>query len=93
MHMGYGYSLTEDIRRRIGSKEVETSSFIFVSSDTQRHGIANASYTDPKQVLNGIKIWYLGVDRVRKARLAMLKRELEGLQMKEGEMVDDFMTN
>ncbi|KAI3510554.1 hypothetical protein L1887_17645 [Cichorium endivia] len=51
-----------------------------------------ASYTDPKQVWDGLKIRYLGVDRVRTARLATLKRELEGLRMKEGETVDDFAT-
>ncbi|GJR05896.1 putative zinc finger, CCHC-type containing protein [Tanacetum coccineum] len=33
-----------------------------------------------------------GVDRVRTARLAMLKRELESLRMKEGESVDAFAT-
>ncbi|XP_071727560.1 uncharacterized protein [Rutidosis leptorrhynchoides] len=51
-----------------------------------------ASYTDPKQVWDGLKTRYLGVDRVRSARLATLKRELEGLKMKEGESVDDFAT-
>lgn len=51
-----------------------------------------SSYTDPKQVWDGLKTRYLGVDRVRTARLATLKRELEGLRMKEGETVDDFVT-
>ncbi|XP_071742238.1 uncharacterized protein [Rutidosis leptorrhynchoides] len=51
-----------------------------------------ASYTDPKQVLGGLKTRYLGVDRLRSARLATLKRELEGLKMKEGESVDEFAT-
>ena len=51
-----------------------------------------ASYTDPKQVWDGLKIRYLGVDRVRTARLATLKRELESLRMKEGETVDEFAT-
>ncbi|KAK1414804.1 hypothetical protein QVD17_30563 [Tagetes erecta] len=50
-----------------------------------------SSYTDPKKVWDGLKIRYLGVDRVRAARLASLKRELEGLRMKEGETVDDFV--
>ncbi|GJZ11723.1 hypothetical protein Tco_0546482 [Tanacetum coccineum] len=49
-----------------------------------------ASYTDPKQVWDGLKTRFLGVDRVRTARLATLKRELESLRMKEGEFVDDF---
>ncbi|GJT38730.1 putative zinc finger, CCHC-type containing protein [Tanacetum coccineum] len=49
-----------------------------------------ASYTDPKQVWDGLKTRFLGVDRVRTARLATLKRELESLRMKEGESVDDF---
>lgn len=51
-----------------------------------------ASYTNPKKVKNGLKTQYLGVDRVRTARLATLKRELESLRMKEGETVDDFVT-
>ncbi|CAI9297234.1 unnamed protein product [Lactuca saligna] len=49
-----------------------------------------SDYTDPKRVWEGLKTWYLGVDRVRTARLATLKRELESLRMKEGETVDDF---
>ncbi|GJR77107.1 putative zinc finger, CCHC-type containing protein [Tanacetum coccineum] len=49
-----------------------------------------ASYTDPNQVWDGLKTCFLGVDRVRTARLARLKRELESLRMKEGESVDDF---
>ncbi|KAD0845374.1 hypothetical protein E3N88_43637 [Mikania micrantha] len=49
-----------------------------------------ASYTDPKQVWDGLKTRYLGVDRVRTARLATLKRELENLRMREGETLDDF---
>lgn len=51
-----------------------------------------ASYSDPKQVWDGLKTRYLGVDRVRTARVATLKRELESLRMKEGETVDDFAT-
>ena len=51
-----------------------------------------ASYTDPKQVWDGLKTRYLGVDRVRMTRVATLKRELEGLRMKEDETVDDFVT-
>ncbi|KAL4562419.1 hypothetical protein LXL04_034622 [Taraxacum kok-saghyz] len=49
-----------------------------------------SDYTDPKRVWEGLKTRYLGVDRVRTARLATLKRELESLRMKEGEIVDDF---
>ncbi|GJT80774.1 putative zinc finger, CCHC-type containing protein [Tanacetum coccineum] len=51
-----------------------------------------ASYTDPKQVWDGLKTRFLGVDRVRTARLLTLKRELESLRMKEGESVHDFAT-
>ncbi|KAK9058062.1 hypothetical protein SSX86_022902 [Deinandra increscens subsp. villosa] len=51
-----------------------------------------ASYTDPKKVWDSLKTRYLGVDRVRTARLTTLKRELESLRMKEGETVDDFVT-
>ncbi|XP_076883121.1 uncharacterized protein LOC143531786 [Bidens hawaiensis] len=51
-----------------------------------------ADYTDAKQVWDGLKTRYLGVDRVRTARLATLRRELKGLRMKEGESVDNFAT-
>nr|GEY61913.1 putative zinc finger, CCHC-type [Tanacetum cinerariifolium] len=51
-----------------------------------------ASYTDPKKVWDVLKTRFLGVDRVRSARLATLKRELESLRMKDGETVDDFVT-
>nr|GFC92643.1 putative zinc finger, CCHC-type [Tanacetum cinerariifolium] len=51
-----------------------------------------ASYTDPKQVWDGLKTRFLGVDRVRTARLATLRKELETMRMKEGEAVDDFVT-
>ncbi|KAK9054599.1 hypothetical protein SSX86_025678 [Deinandra increscens subsp. villosa] len=51
-----------------------------------------SSHTDPKKVWDGLKIRYLGVDRVRTARIATIKRELEGLRMKEGELVDDCAT-
>nr|GEZ95755.1 zinc finger, CCHC-type [Tanacetum cinerariifolium] len=51
-----------------------------------------ASYTDPKKVWDGQKTRFLGVDRVRSARLATLKRELKSLRMKDGETVDDFVT-
>ncbi|GKD71020.1 hypothetical protein Tco_1325110 [Tanacetum coccineum] len=50
-----------------------------------------ASYTDPKQVWDGLKTRFLGVDRVRTARLATLRKELETMRMKEGETVDDFV--
>ncbi|KAJ0911609.1 putative RNA-directed DNA polymerase [Helianthus annuus] len=51
-----------------------------------------SSYTDPKKVWDGLKVRYLGVDRVRMARIAMLRRELERVKMKEGELVDDCAT-
>ena len=38
-----------------------------------------ASYKDPKQVWDGVKIRYLGVDRVRAARRATLKRNVTTL--------------
>ncbi|GJW91354.1 putative zinc finger, CCHC-type containing protein [Tanacetum coccineum] len=50
-----------------------------------------ASYTDPKQVWDGLKTRFLGVDRVRTSRLATLRKELENMRMKEGEAVDDFV--
>ena len=51
-----------------------------------------ASYTDLNQAWDRLKSRYLGVDRVRTARLAALKKELENLCMKEGEIIDDFVT-
>ncbi|XP_076937335.1 uncharacterized protein LOC143604883 [Bidens hawaiensis] len=50
-----------------------------------------SSHTDPKKVWDGLKTRYLGVERVRAARLSTLRRELERLRIKESETVDDFM--
>nr|GFA44103.1 putative zinc finger, CCHC-type [Tanacetum cinerariifolium] len=40
-----------------------------------------ASYTDPKQMWDGLKTYFLGVDWVRTAQLATLNRELESLHL------------
>ena len=49
-----------------------------------------ASDIDPKQVWDGLKTWYLGVDSVRTTPRATLKNELEGFLMKKGETVNDL---
>lgn len=43
-----------------------------------------------KKVWDPLKIRYLGVDRVKKARLHTLKSEFEALRMKEGDSIDEF---
>ncbi|XP_023766421.1 uncharacterized protein LOC111914942 [Lactuca sativa] len=70
------------------SKQTLASLFQAIPEDMV---VQMGSYTDPKQVWDGLKTRYLGVDRLRTARLATLKRELESLRMKEGETVDDFV--
>ncbi|KAC9475832.1 hypothetical protein E3N88_45774 [Mikania micrantha] len=49
-----------------------------------------AGYGDAKQVWDALKTRFLGVDRVRTARLQTLRREFENLKMKEDESIDDF---
>lgn len=43
-----------------------------------------------KEVWDSIKTRFLGVDRVKKARLQTLKSEFEALKMKENESIDEF---
>ncbi|KAL4569352.1 hypothetical protein LXL04_024988 [Taraxacum kok-saghyz] len=72
-------------------KKKQTLAFLF-QAIPEEMVLQMASYTDPKQVWDGLKTRYLGVDRVRTARVATLKRELEGLRMKEDETIDNFVT-
>jgi len=72
-------------------KSKQTLAFLF-QAIPEDMVLQMASYTNPKQVWDSLETRYLGVDRVRTARLATLKRELKGLSMKEGETVDDFAT-
>ncbi|XP_071718266.1 uncharacterized protein [Rutidosis leptorrhynchoides] len=72
-------------------KSKQTLTFLF-QARPEEMVLQMASYTDPNKVWDGLKMRYLGMDRVRSARFATLKRELEGLRMKEEESVDDFAT-
>ena len=74
-----------------GKKKKQALAFLF-QAIPEEMVLQMASFTDPKQVWDGLKTRYLGVDRVRTARVATLKRELEGLRMKEDETVDSFVT-
>lgn len=43
-----------------------------------------------KEVWDSLKSRYVGAERVQKARLRILKSEFEGLQMKDGESIDEY---
>ncbi|XP_076935761.1 uncharacterized protein LOC143602588 [Bidens hawaiensis] len=43
-----------------------------------------------KEVWDSLKSRYVGAERVQKARLRSLKSEFEGLQMKDGESIDEY---
>ncbi|KAJ9551322.1 LOW QUALITY PROTEIN: hypothetical protein OSB04_015367 [Centaurea solstitialis] len=43
-----------------------------------------------KEVWDSLKMRYLGIDRVQKARLHSLKSDFEALRMKDGESIDEF---
>ncbi|KAI3818796.1 hypothetical protein L1987_12614 [Smallanthus sonchifolius] len=43
-----------------------------------------------KEVWDSLKSRYVGAERVQKARLHILKSEFEGLQMKDGESIDEY---
>ncbi|KAJ0624940.1 putative RNA-directed DNA polymerase [Helianthus annuus] len=79
----------KEFRRRTRSEKVETSACVLVSSYTRGDGVANVELHGPEESMGWLKTRYLGVDRVRAARIATLRRELEGLRLKEGELVDD----
>jgi hypothetical protein len=49
-----------------------------------------AKHEDAKDVWESIRVHFLGVDRVQKARLQTLRSNLEKLQMGDGEKLDDF---
>ncbi|KAL4558732.1 hypothetical protein LXL04_036934 [Taraxacum kok-saghyz] len=89
------YGLWETVEpRNLGEepdlkKQKQALAFLF-QAIPEEMVLQMSDYTDPKRVWEGLKTRYLGVDRVRTARLATLKRELESLRMKEGETVDDF---
>ncbi|KAL4583261.1 hypothetical protein LXL04_007829 [Taraxacum kok-saghyz] len=70
-------------------KKKQSLSFLF-QAIPEEMVLQMSDYTDPKRVWEGFKTRYLVVDRVRTARLATLKRELESLRMNEGETVDNF---
>ncbi|KAM0019361.1 putative RNA-directed DNA polymerase [Helianthus debilis subsp. tardiflorus] len=44
-----------------------------------------------KEVWDSLKSRYVGVERVQKARIRILKSEFEGLQMKDGETIDEYV--
>ncbi|KAL4582617.1 hypothetical protein LXL04_007174 [Taraxacum kok-saghyz] len=49
-----------------------------------------AKYKNAEEVWESIRIRYLGTDRVQKARLQILRGDLERLKMKDNETIDDF---
>ncbi|XP_076955090.1 uncharacterized protein LOC143629802 [Bidens hawaiensis] len=49
-----------------------------------------ANLTSASQMWASLKARYIGAERVKKARLAILKNEFASLQMKEGESIDEF---
>lgn len=49
-----------------------------------------ANLITAKEVWDSLKTRFVGIDRVKKARLASLRTEFERLKMKEGENIDEF---
>ncbi|KAL4577977.1 hypothetical protein LXL04_014092 [Taraxacum kok-saghyz] len=49
-----------------------------------------AKYKNAEEVWESIRIRYLGTDRVQKARLQILRGDLERLKMKDNETINDF---
>ena len=89
--------IQETVKPRVLGEEIDSKkskqalAFLFQAIPEQMV-LQMSDYTDPKQVWDGLKTRYLGVDLVRAARLETLKRELESLRMKDNETVDDFVT-
>ncbi|XP_035837273.1 uncharacterized protein LOC118485125 [Helianthus annuus] len=49
-----------------------------------------AKYNRAHEVWEAIRVRFLGADRVQKARLHVLRSELENLKMKDNELIDEF---
>nr|GEX10715.1 zinc finger, CCHC-type [Tanacetum cinerariifolium] len=49
-----------------------------------------AKHKNAKDVWELIKVWYIGAERVQKARLKILRNELEILKMNDNESINDF---
>nr|GEU92465.1 zinc finger, CCHC-type [Tanacetum cinerariifolium] len=49
-----------------------------------------AKHKNTKDVWESIKVWYIGAERVQKARLQILRNELEMLKMNDNESINDF---
>ncbi|XP_076947978.1 uncharacterized protein LOC143620086 [Bidens hawaiensis] len=49
-----------------------------------------AKYSEPKDVWEALRVRYLGAERTQKARVQMLRTELDGLKMGETESIDYY---
>ncbi|PWA46178.1 zinc finger, CCHC-type [Artemisia annua] len=89
------YGLWETINPKEGSsatyeKKMHTTKSMIFQTLLQDILMQVAQYETSKEVWNSVKVRYLGADLVQKARLQMLRSELETLKMKENESVKDF---
>ncbi|KAJ0438214.1 putative RNA-directed DNA polymerase [Helianthus annuus] len=50
-----------------------------------------AQFQKAKEIWEALKTWYVGVERVREAKIEQLENEFESLKMKETETVDSFV--
>ncbi|XP_076891538.1 uncharacterized protein LOC143542982 [Bidens hawaiensis] len=51
-----------------------------------------AKYSEPKDVREALRVRYLGAERTQKARVQMLRTELDGLKTGETKSIDDYAT-
>ncbi|KAM0015871.1 hypothetical protein Hdeb2414_s0032g00715551 [Helianthus debilis subsp. tardiflorus] len=70
-------------------KSKQARAFIFQSIPEEILSQAAKKKT-AKEVWDSLKSRYVGAERVKKARLRILKSEFEGLYMKDGESIDDY---
>ncbi|KAI3794918.1 hypothetical protein L1987_37559 [Smallanthus sonchifolius] len=70
-------------------KSKQARAFIFQSIPEEILSQAAKKKT-AKEVWDSLKSRYVGAERVQKARLRILKSEFEGLQMKDGESIDEY---
>ncbi|KAD7117096.1 hypothetical protein E3N88_04364 [Mikania micrantha] len=91
----YGHATDVEIRPLDEEKAVQAAGDLIRDRDRLRRRRAGKKRSDcGRRLVSGLKTEKdrRVADRVRTARIATLKRELEGLRMKEGELVDDYAT-
>nr|GEZ21053.1 zinc finger, CCHC-type [Tanacetum cinerariifolium] len=84
---GHWDAITDD---EVAEKKSYTTKGIIFQTLPENVLLQVAKYKNAKDVWESIKVRYIGVERVQKARLQTLRNELEMLKMNDNESINDF---